>query len=81
MLSRAFRNRFVELHFAEIPHDEMGRILHKRCSLPLSHAKKMINVMKDLRVEAPSPPPIAFRARFLLRRIVDRRVCSLEKTG
>ncbi|XP_065840955.1 midasin-like isoform X3 [Oscarella lobularis] len=49
MLSRAFRNRFVELHFAEIPHDEMGRILHKRCSLPLSHAKKMINVMKDLR--------------------------------
>lgn len=50
MLSRAFRNRFVELHFNEIPHDELEFILHKRCQMSLSYAKKMICVMKDLEV-------------------------------
>lgn len=34
-LSRAFRNRFVELHISQIPPDELTEILHKRCSLPM----------------------------------------------
>lgn len=50
MLSRAFRNRFVELHFNEIPSDELQFILHKRCEMPDSYAKKMISVMTDLQV-------------------------------
>lgn len=50
MLSRAFRNRFVELHFNEIPSDELEFILHMRCKMSQSYAKKMINVMKDLQV-------------------------------
>jgi len=54
MLSRAFRNRFVELHFDEIPHNELEFILHKRCSLPLSSCKKMIRVMSELQVELSS---------------------------
>lgn len=50
VLSRAFRNRFVELHFTEIPPDELEFILHKRCEMPLSYAKKIIAVMKELQV-------------------------------
>lgn len=50
ILSRAFRNRFVELHFNEIPPDELEVILHRRCEMPLSYAKKIINVMKELQV-------------------------------
>ncbi|XP_045137299.1 midasin-like isoform X1 [Portunus trituberculatus] len=48
VLSRAFRNRFVELHFTEIPADELEVILHRRCEIPLSYSKKMIAVLSDL---------------------------------
>lgn len=50
MLSRAFRNRFVELHFNEIPSKELEIILHKRCHMAPSYSKKMVNVMIDLQV-------------------------------
>jgi hypothetical protein len=50
MLSRAFRNRFVELHFDEIPANELEIILHKKCDMPLSYCKKMVSVMTDLQV-------------------------------
>ncbi|KAK5645761.1 hypothetical protein RI129_004225 [Pyrocoelia pectoralis] len=50
MLSRAFRNRFVELHFNEIPSAELIDILHERCEIPLSYSKKMVAVMTDLQV-------------------------------
>ena len=50
VLSRAFRNRFVELHFDEIPSKELETILHQRCSLPPSYCKKLVAVMQDLQV-------------------------------
>lgn len=50
ILSRAFRNRFVELHFNEIPPPELENILHMRCKLPPTYAKKMVAVMVDLQV-------------------------------
>ncbi len=50
VLSRAFRNRFIELHIEDIPPDELVTILHQRCSLPTSYAKKMVDVMKELQV-------------------------------
>ncbi|KAJ6370382.1 hypothetical protein OIU76_028623 [Salix suchowensis] len=34
MLSRAFRNRFVEVHVDEIPDDELSTIIEKRCKIP-----------------------------------------------
>lgn len=52
ILSRAFRNRFVELHFDEIPAPELEIILHKRCDMPLSYCKKMVSVMTDLQVSS-----------------------------
>ncbi|XDA78991.1 hypothetical protein R6Z07F_009052 [Ovis aries] len=48
VLSRAFRNRFVELHFDELPSSELETILHKRCSLPPSYCSKLVKVMLDL---------------------------------
>uniref|UniRef100_A0A669QDJ1 Midasin n=1 Tax=Phasianus colchicus TaxID=9054 RepID=A0A669QDJ1_PHACC len=48
VLSRAFRNRFVELHFDELPSTELETILHKRCSLPPSYCSKLVKVMLDL---------------------------------
>ena len=50
VLSRAFRNRFVELHFDELPAAELETILHDRCQIPLSHCKKLIAVMLELQV-------------------------------
>ncbi|XP_036943295.1 midasin isoform X1 [Acanthopagrus latus] len=48
VLSRAFRNRFVELHFDELPTGELETILHQRCSLPPSYCTKLVKVMQDL---------------------------------
>lgn len=48
VLSKAFRNRFVELHFDELPSEELETILYQRCSLPPSYCTRLVNVMQDL---------------------------------
>jgi midasin len=48
-LSRAFRNRFVEIHFGDIPSDEMTTILEKRCACPPSHSRILVSIMNSLR--------------------------------
>eukprot|EP00980_Cylindrotheca_fusiformis_P010228 scaffold2271_cov130-Cylindrotheca_fusiformis.AAC.23 len=48
-LSRAFRNRFVEIHIGDIPSAEMISILEKRCACPPSHAKRLVDIMTTLR--------------------------------
>lgn len=48
-LSRAFRNRFVDIHVGEIPEQEMITILEQRCKCPPSHAKLLVKVMSALR--------------------------------
>lgn len=47
-LSRAFRNRFLELHFDDIPEDELETILSKRCAIAPSYCKKLVKVYQDL---------------------------------
>lgn len=72
MLSRAFRNRFVELHFNEIPHDELEFILHKRCQMSLSYAKKMIGVMRDLETRRRGSAAFAGKKGFITLRDLFR---------
>lgn len=48
-LSRAFRNRFVELHMGDIPTEELSTILELRCGCPPSHSKALVKVMNGLR--------------------------------
>jgi midasin len=50
-LSRAFRNRFVEVHMGDIPSEEMITILEKRCGCPPSTATKLVDVMVSLRYQ------------------------------
>ncbi|KAJ1336600.1 hypothetical protein BSLG_007382 [Batrachochytrium salamandrivorans] len=47
-LSRAFRNRFVELHFSDIPEGELEMIMEKRCRIAPSYAKRLVSVYKSL---------------------------------
>lgn len=49
-LSRAFRNRFLELHFDDIPVNELQEILHRRTQLPESRAKRIVNVYRELSI-------------------------------
>ncbi|EGF81776.1 hypothetical protein BATDEDRAFT_10013, partial [Batrachochytrium dendrobatidis JAM81] len=47
-LSRAFRNRFLELHFSDIAEGNLEMILEKRCRIAPSYAKKLVTVYKSL---------------------------------
>ncbi|EFA84854.1 type A von Willebrand factor domain-containing protein [Heterostelium album PN500] len=50
VLSRAFRNRFLELHVDDIPENELEEILGKRCKLPPTYCKKLVAIMKELQL-------------------------------
>ena len=48
VLSRAFRNRFLELHFDDIPDDELETILRERTQIAPSFCAKIVAVYKEL---------------------------------
>ncbi|KAH7723681.1 midasin [Aphelenchoides avenae] len=48
-LSRAFLNRFLVLHFDPPPFSELSQIVEKRCAVPPSASKKMIDVLAELK--------------------------------
>lgn len=48
VLSRAFRNRFLELHFDDIPEDELEVILRERSQIAPSFCSKIVAVYKKL---------------------------------
>ncbi|KAK3082381.1 hypothetical protein LTS18_004293 [Coniosporium uncinatum] len=48
VLSRAFRNRFLELYFDDIPVGELNEILHKRTRIPESWSRRIVEVYKEL---------------------------------
>ncbi|XP_059556931.1 midasin isoform X4 [Myotis daubentonii] len=72
VLSRAFRNRFVELHFDELPSSELETILHKRCSLPPSYCSKLVRVMLDLQSKRRSSSVFAGKQGFITLRDLFR---------
>ena len=47
-LSRAFRNRFLEVHVDDIPHDELKEMIEKRCRIAPSRAERIVHVMQEL---------------------------------
>ncbi|XP_043277150.1 midasin [Venturia canescens] len=72
VLSRAFRNRFVELHFDEIPADELQIILHERCHMPVSYCKQIINVMIELQTRRKSTAAFQGKHGFITLRDLFR---------
>ncbi|XP_055954864.1 midasin-like [Patella vulgata] len=72
ILSRAFRNRFIELHFDEIPSIELENILHLRCSIPQSYAKRLVAVMLELQTRRRSSGVFAGKQGFMTLRDLFR---------
>ena len=50
VLSRAFRNRFLELNFHDIPEDELETILRERSQIAPSFCDKIVNVYRQLSI-------------------------------
>ncbi|KAG6889702.1 hypothetical protein C0992_004422 [Termitomyces sp. T32_za158] len=48
VLSRAFRNRFLEVHFADVPQAELETILCQRCRIAPSYGKRIVTVFHEL---------------------------------
>lgn len=48
ILSRAFRNRFLELHFDDIPEEELETILRERCQIAPSFCTRIVAVYRRL---------------------------------
>ena len=72
LLSRAFRNRFVELHFNEIPSEELEIILHRRCAMPPSYCKRCVTVMRDLQLYRRGSAAFAGKQGFMTLRDLFR---------
>ncbi|BET00740.1 ATPase family associated with various cellular activities (AAA) [Nesidiocoris tenuis] len=72
VLSKAFRNRFVEMHFDEIPPAELENILQHRCSMPLSYCKKLVAVMSDLQIRRRGSATFAGKLGFITLRDLFR---------
>ncbi|KAK9734478.1 hypothetical protein RND81_04G142700 [Saponaria officinalis] len=81
MLSRAFRNRFVELHVDEIPEEELTEILEKKGKIPRSYAKKMIDVMKELQMRRQNSKVFAGKHGFITPRDLFRWASRFRKDG
>ena len=47
-LSNDFKNRFIHLFFNNIPNDELNIVIEKRCKIPYSRSKIMIDIFKEL---------------------------------
>ena len=48
ILSRAFRNRFLEVHFEDVPQAELETVLCERCRVAPSHGKAIVTVFREL---------------------------------
>lgn len=72
LLSRAFRNRFVELHFNDIPSQELETILHRRCDMPPSYCKRCVAVMVELQLRRRGSAAFAGKQGFMTLRDLFR---------
>lgn len=48
VLSRAFRNRFLEVYFGDLPQEELETILCQRCRIAPSYAQRIVRVFREL---------------------------------
>jgi midasin len=72
VLSRAFRNRFIEIHVDDIPENELEIILEQRSKIPRSFALKLVAIMKDLQRNRQSTQVFAGKHGFITLRDLFR---------
>ena len=65
--SRLFRNRFVELHFDQIPADELQIILLKRCAMSPSYCQKLAAAIQELQLRRRCSAAFAGKQAMTLR--------------
>jgi MoxR-like ATPase len=65
MLSRAFRNRFLEVHVDGIPDHELQEILHLRTALPASYCQCLVKTLKELQQRRQSSSVFAGKYGFI----------------
>ena len=68
LLSPAFSNRFLELHFDDLPDEELQEILQRRCDLAPSYSSKLVEVMRDLQRRRQSSQIFAGKHGFITLR-------------
>ncbi|XP_031485697.1 midasin isoform X2 [Nymphaea colorata] len=81
VLSRAFRNRFLEIHVDEIPEDELITILEHRCEIPRSYSIKMVSIMRDLQRHRQGSKVFAGKLGFITPRDLFRWADRFRKFG
>lgn len=72
VLSRAFRNRFLELHFDDVPRDELETILCQRCRIAPSYAAKVVAVFVELQRRRQTDRVFEHRQSFVTLRDLFR---------
>lgn len=72
VLSKAFRNRFIEFHLEDLPENELIDILHQRCHLPPSYCEKMISIMHTLQTRREKQHIFAGKRGFITPRDLFR---------
>ncbi len=50
-LSRAFRNRFLEIAICDLPLAEVEDIITNSCGIPPKHSKLLVKTMQQLQVQ------------------------------
>ena len=72
VLSKAFRNRFMEIHVGDIPDDELRIILNKRCAIAPSYCAKLVEVMRELQRRRQASRAFAGKDGFITARDLFR---------
>lgn len=82
VLSRAFRNRFLEVQVDEVATKELQTILQERSSLPPSYCSILIDIMRQLQLVRQQSSIFAGKAGFIttrdLLRWAERRPMSKQ---
>lgn len=68
VLSRAFRNRFLEIQVDEVPSQELQTILQERSSLPPSYCAILIDIMRQLQLVRQQSSVFAGKSGFITTR-------------
>ncbi len=71
-LSRAFRNRFLDFYFDEVPQAELETILCERCAIAPSFARKIVAVFRELQIRRQSNRVFESKESFATLRDVFR---------
>jgi midasin len=82
VLSRAFRNRFLEFSFDDVPQDELETIVCERCAIAPSFAKRIVNVFRELQKRRQVTRVFESKHSFATLRDVfrwaNRSACSVQ---